>query len=321
MVCSACAHVLALLRYAPRHCAVHTLIHSFTYLLGLRAKEATCARVPRARVTRVFALPCSALSVCVYCGVCRPFSARGVKARPSPLAEASRKLHPNTKGRHDPTARDPIHQYTPASLPPTLRGGGLLRIPGLHRSAQSVLAPPLSSLLDLELRRTIKTPSLPARMEKLFAVDVKNDMPQTSPSGGHLATWKCRKNGRSTNTERRSIKNSKTARSKTRAVRGAERSEANRLHSEHEPQSHGAIETIRRNERTRNDSAPSPGGDEENNELQARNNQHFKVESREKGGTSQAQEQRTENREDAHVRYPQRPRRKNCVSHRRTNVV
>ena len=75
---------------------------------------------------------------CVYCGVCGPFSARGVKARPSPLPEASRKLHPNPKGRHDPTARDPIHQHTPASLPPTLRGGGLLRIPGLHRSAQSV---------------------------------------------------------------------------------------------------------------------------------------------------------------------------------------
>ena len=45
---------------------------------------------------------------------------------------------PNPKGRHVPTAREPHAPHTHASLPPTLRGGGLLRIPGLHRSAQSV---------------------------------------------------------------------------------------------------------------------------------------------------------------------------------------
>ena len=64
--------------------------------------------------------------------------ARGDKCASESLGRAQQLLHPNPKGRHDPTARDPIHQYTPASLPPTLQGGGLLRIPGLHRSAQSV---------------------------------------------------------------------------------------------------------------------------------------------------------------------------------------
>ena len=67
-------------------------------------------------VARVSAHECSALSVCV-CAVVHvvthSFSARGVKARPSPLAEASRKLHPNPKGRHDPTAGGPhMHPHT-----------------------------------------------------------------------------------------------------------------------------------------------------------------------------------------------------------------
>ena len=72
-----------------------SFIHSFTYLLGLRAKEATWARVSRACATRVLALRCSALSVCVCVLWCMwSFSARGAKARLSPLAEASRKLNP-----------------------------------------------------------------------------------------------------------------------------------------------------------------------------------------------------------------------------------
>ena len=47
-----------------------------------------------------------ALSVCVlWC--MWSFSARGAKARLSPLAEASRKLNPNPKGRPAPTAKMP----------------------------------------------------------------------------------------------------------------------------------------------------------------------------------------------------------------------
>ena len=43
----------------------HSFIHSFTYLLRSRAKEATCTRVPCACATRVFALWCCVLSVSV----------------------------------------------------------------------------------------------------------------------------------------------------------------------------------------------------------------------------------------------------------------
>ena len=88
-VCSACARVCAALRVAALHCAVlrcahHAFIHSFTYLLGLRAKEATRARKQRASGARVVAL---SQCVCTVVHVVL-FSARGAKARLSPLAEA-----------------------------------------------------------------------------------------------------------------------------------------------------------------------------------------------------------------------------------------
>ena len=151
VACARCATLrVAALRVA--HCAWHIppSVKSQGGYVGACAVCPCDARVCTA-----------ALSVCVLWYTCRPFSARGVKARPSPLAEASRKLHPNPKGRHDPTARDTIHQYTPASLPPTLREGDLLRIPGLHCSAQSAEAPPLSSLLDQELQRPEKLRGYP----------------------------------------------------------------------------------------------------------------------------------------------------------------
>ena len=67
------------------------------------------------------------------------FSARGANARLSPLAEASRKLNPNPKGRPAPTAKIPhAPAHTLASLPPTFRVRGQLRIPGLHCSAVRV---------------------------------------------------------------------------------------------------------------------------------------------------------------------------------------
>ena len=69
----------------------------------------------------------------------------------------------------------------------------LPRILGLHCSAKSVSAPPLGSLLDLELRRAIKTPKLPGRW-KTTGVKCRNNIPQTSPPSGHSATSKkCRK--------------------------------------------------------------------------------------------------------------------------------
>ena len=116
--CVACARCAALRVAALRvaHCAWH--IPPWVKSQGGYVRA--CATYPCD--SRVCTAVLRALSVCTVVYAV-PFPRVEVKACPSPLAEASRKLHPNPKGRHDPTARDPIHQYTPASLPPTLRGG------------------------------------------------------------------------------------------------------------------------------------------------------------------------------------------------------
>ena len=86
----------------------HFISFHFTYLLGFRAKEATCTRVSCACATRVFARWCCALSVCVLWCMWSLF-ARGVCACRSPLAEAT-----------------------------DLPGGRSTEDPGVHCSAQSV---------------------------------------------------------------------------------------------------------------------------------------------------------------------------------------
>ena len=66
--------------------------------------------------------------------------ARGDECASESLGRAQQLLHPNPKGRHAPTAgRSHMHPHHHTSLfhRPS-REGGLLRIPGLHCSAQSV---------------------------------------------------------------------------------------------------------------------------------------------------------------------------------------
>ena len=92
----------AVLRFALLRFASRTALG--TYLLGFRAKEATCTSVSCACATRVFAQWCCALSVCVLWCMLSLF-ARGVSACLSPLAEAGQEPHPNPKGRHVSTAR------------------------------------------------------------------------------------------------------------------------------------------------------------------------------------------------------------------------
>ena len=130
-------HVRVYLWHGVAHSLLrHSLIHSFIHIPpwvesqgGYASAQTTCLCCTRGY----------ALSVCMYCGACGPFSARGAKARLSPLAEASQKLNPIPKGRPAPTAKVPhAPAHTLASLPPTFRGGGLLRIPGLHCFVQYV---------------------------------------------------------------------------------------------------------------------------------------------------------------------------------------
>ena len=96
---------------------------------------------------RVRTVVLRALSVCVCCGVCGSFSACGVQARLSPLAEASSLRHSRPKGSTRPQHEETTYTSTPlGSLPPTFRAGrGPLRIPRLHRSAQSLQAPSLAA--------------------------------------------------------------------------------------------------------------------------------------------------------------------------------
>ena len=69
---------------------------------------------------------------------------------------------PNPECGHVPTTKRP---HTSAHHLPLFHrpseGGGPLRIAGLHRSAKPVQAPPLSSLLDLELRKPEKLRGYP----------------------------------------------------------------------------------------------------------------------------------------------------------------
>ena len=65
--------------------------------------------------------------------------ARGDKCASESLGRAQQLLHPNPKGRHTPTAgRSHMHPHSTRLSSTDLPGGGLLRIPGLHCSAQSV---------------------------------------------------------------------------------------------------------------------------------------------------------------------------------------
>ena len=139
VLCLCVVHVSrarAVLRFALLRFASRTALG--TYFLGFRAKEATCTCVSCACATRVFARWCCALSVCVL-RCMRSLFARGVSACRSPLAEAGQEPHPNPKGSTRLHREVTTYTSTPlASLPPTFQVGGLLRIPGLHCSAQSV---------------------------------------------------------------------------------------------------------------------------------------------------------------------------------------
>ena len=87
---------------------------------------------------RVCTVVLRALGVCAVVHVVS-FSARGAQARLSPLAEAGRTPHHLPQGSTRSHHEETTYTRTPrTSLPPTFRGGGPPRIPGLHQSAQSV---------------------------------------------------------------------------------------------------------------------------------------------------------------------------------------
>ena len=106
---------------------------SFTYLVGLWAKEATRAVARRACVAQVSAHECSALSGCGACGDALPF--RPWRCVSKFLGGSRRLPHSNPKGRHAPTRRGVPHtpaHHSPAaaSLPPTFWGRDIPRIMG-----------------------------------------------------------------------------------------------------------------------------------------------------------------------------------------------
>ena len=64
--------------------------------------------------------------------------ALGFSSHPCPLAERSKLLHPNPKGRHAPTAgRSHMHPHTTRLSPTDLPGRRPAEDPGLHCSVQS----------------------------------------------------------------------------------------------------------------------------------------------------------------------------------------
>ena len=139
---------------------------------------------------RVCTVVLRALSVCVLWCMWSLFRAWGSGASESLGRGWQNAPSPTLRVDTFPPRKDHIHpqHHLPLFHQP-FRGRELPRIPGLHCSAQSVQAPPLSSLLDLELRRTEKkTQRLSARMENNLRQMHQKHMPRISPPGGHPAT-------------------------------------------------------------------------------------------------------------------------------------
>ena len=114
--CSAYARCATLCSAPLATLSIHPSIHSFTHLLGFRAKWATCTRVSCACATRVFAL-CCALSVCVLWCTWSLFSRVGL-ARDRVLWQRPAKCRtPTLTVDTFPPRSDHVNQHT--TCPPS----------------------------------------------------------------------------------------------------------------------------------------------------------------------------------------------------------
>ena len=161
------------------------------------------------------------------------------------------------------------------------------------------------------------------QVRKLHAANVKTTCRKSLHLAGTLQLGKCRENGQNTKPRRNRQKYHRRAPRRqnpgTKDTRRAGRRRSQPQEQRDPARARSRTPTGKAGETPRGTHEEQKAEEEQHGDLHHRDDAH---EESLNGRTGpQDEEQRAENREDVNIRNPTAPRKNNCASHRRTNVV